>query len=111
VPSDSKVVTVELLGSNNKTATATNPKNWQGTAQLPPEPPSGRRGEDSVDSDNISSSVSLQPHRGGKHSGICTVVYVTFKYNFNFYLPDMIHVQYFSHHKGLFTVVCINAGP
>jgi hypothetical protein len=69
VPSDNKIVSVEPAGSNNKTATATDSKNLHGTAQLPPEPPSGKRSEDSVDSDNISSSVSLQPYKGGKHSG------------------------------------------
>ncbi|XP_033606147.1 centrosomal protein of 164 kDa isoform X3 [Cryptotermes secundus] len=68
VSSDNKIVTVEPVSNNNKTATATDPKNWQATAQLSPEQPSGKRGEDSVDSDNISSSVSLQPHKGEKHS-------------------------------------------
>jgi hypothetical protein len=87
VPSDNKIVSVEPVGNNNKTATATDSKNLHGTAQLLPE--------DSVDSDNISSSVSLQPYKGGKHSGICAVVYVIF----------------FSHQKGLFTVVFISAGP
>lgn len=79
VPSDNKIVTVEPVGNSNKTATATDPKNWRGTAQLPPEQPSGKQGEDSVDSDNISSSVSLQPHKGGKHSGICNVVYASLR--------------------------------
>jgi hypothetical protein len=69
VPSD-KTGTVEPMGNNNRTATVTSPKNWQDTAWLTTEPLSGRQGEDSVDSDNISSSVSLQPHKGGKHSGI-----------------------------------------
>jgi hypothetical protein len=95
VPSDNKIVSLEPVGNNDKTATATDSKNLHGTAQLPPEPLSGRQGEDSVDSDNISSSVSLQPHKGGKHSGIFTVVYVIF----------------FSHQKGLFTIMFINAGP
>lgn len=99
VLSDNKTVTVEPLGNNNKTATATDPKNWQGTAQLPPEPLSGKRSEDSVDSDNISSSVSLQPHKGGKHSGICDVVCMIFRYKFNIYLLDIVNVQFFSHHK------------
>jgi hypothetical protein len=72
VPSEYKTVTVEPVGGNNKTGTATNPKNWQ----FPPKPLSGRQGEDSADSDNISSSVSLHPQKGGKHSGIYADGYV-----------------------------------
>jgi hypothetical protein len=72
VPSENKTVTVEPVGSNNKTGTVTNPKNWQ----LPPKPLSGRQGEDSVDSDNVSSSVSLHPQNGGKHAGIYVNGYV-----------------------------------
>lgn len=72
VTSDKKTVTVEPMGCNKNSASAANAKNWQGTAQLSSGPASARQGEDSVDSDNVSSSVSLQLHKGGKHPGICT---------------------------------------
>jgi hypothetical protein len=111
VPSENKIVTVEPVGSSNKSVTATYSKNLQGTAQLPPEPPSGRRGEDSVDSDNVSSSVSLQPQRAGKHSGTCAVVYMTYRYNFHHYLHGIVNIQFFNYHKVLFTVVFISARP
>jgi hypothetical protein len=62
---------VEPVGSNKNSAAAADAKNWQGTAQLSSGPASVRQGEDSVDSDNVSSSVSLQLHKGGKHPGIC----------------------------------------
>jgi hypothetical protein len=58
------------------TAAAADAKNWQGTAGLSSGPASAKQREDSVDSDNVSSSVSLQLHKGGKHSGICTNSYV-----------------------------------
>lgn len=72
VPSEYKTVAVEPVGSNNKTGTAGNPKNWQ----LPPKPLNGRQGDDSVDSDNVSSSVSFQQQKGGKHSGMYVDGYV-----------------------------------
>ena len=72
VTSDKKTVTVEPVGSNKNSAAAANAKNWQGTARLSSGPATARQGEDSVDSDNVSSSVSLQLHKGGKHPGICT---------------------------------------
>ncbi|XP_069688817.1 centrosomal protein of 164 kDa isoform X2 [Periplaneta americana] len=67
-PADNKAAAAEPAGNGDKTTNATTPKNWQGSTLHPPEPPSGKRGEDSVDSDNISSSVSLQQHKVGKHS-------------------------------------------
>lgn len=72
VTSDKKTVTVEPVGSNKSSAAAANARNWQGTARLSSGPASAKQGDDSVDSDNISSSVSLQLHKGGKHPGICT---------------------------------------
>ena len=72
VTSDKKTVTVEPVGSNKNSAAAANAKNWQGTARPSSGPANARQGEDSVDSDNVSSSVSLQLHKGGKHPGICT---------------------------------------
>lgn len=60
---------MEPAGSHKKTVAAVSAKNLQGNAHLPSGPASAKPGEDSVDSDNVSSSVSLQLHKGGKHLG------------------------------------------
>jgi hypothetical protein len=117
---DNKTVTAEPVDSNKNSAAAASAKNWQGTAWLSSGPASARQREDSVDSDNVSSSVSLELHKGGKHPGICTnytyvllalmpqrnKIYFLYSVRHNFfYSPSLFHLKHFRHIRVFFLIL------